>query len=594
MALKDEKYSVHLKHDKDGKLLVNPTTLNSIAGFKGIQQDMVKLFESRGFNLGNQFGAIAASEQGRTGIKNSMLNRLSKDRETKKAAGKFVTQAEAKMAHDATLAKMTDDIKYLQGRLDMFFQKQMEATAFGEIKGFQQAVLPLLYLESIKNVGREIMPHKIIDGLEVPRQKVRNFLELPNGEQYNLLEAFRSPTIMRSILNSSNVQKAVVIEIGKVNDLGTLAGVGAGKSIMPAAFVSEIVINDGTSDITVKTGGAGVDNTGYASVFSRGKFDIVNLEYKDPAAVPPAIPATLAVINLNGSVDFEKGTAQFSGWTPTVGYTIKSAKLNVTFDGSDFSSVIRPFLKTEDKITSIGKRLNLSAVYDKAILQAHLKLDNIDRSIEFTAMMYDIVTNAKDFHVFDTVQTTWLNLSNSTIAKTLESEAFTSEFNMTPTVANYRPTHSREWAAAELPNSMESLMVKISKKMPTDAGIQFTYYGDPEATRLVPSLHVMVGGDESTYGGVKVDNTIMFARIGAYNAKIVSTQRAIETNYLQCVPYSNAENNELFAMYQFYTMFDQNNEWRSPLNPLLPGLNLIDIFDTSVIFPILGRVNFVA
>lgn len=486
-----------------------------------------------------------------------------------------------------------EDLAFITERLNMGMELHAESYFGGAAKPFLQATLPHLFLDTIANNARYVVPFKNIDKPAQIRRRKRKFISV-NGKDYMYPDALKDPAVLAAILESAQEtftvkvslasiaasgNKANLIELATSADtcvapVGGIVGLDTNNDkLIPVAYIDAIKIQG--VDAPVKVGKSAQSQI-HTQLRGRIAFDLTHEG---------------EVHSIHGGLDFAKNTIAL-----TATAKVEEVHIKATIDGANMRNLVSSFVRFEDHTIQVDKRIHIGLAYDKPSIAAVLALDNIEGVVETSAMIHEIAVATKDHFVFQTIDETFTSLKESLIPKGMYTDNDLFEENFTqhpndPSASNYRPTDEISWREKMLPETISKLAQKIELKFQSKAGLTTVFYGHPNSTRLIPRAHTIIE-DGAEYAGVKSDVGIYSGIFNGKKARVVSTMRAKDDGAFMAVPRSTSENQETVAFYQWMSIMDnQGNMYRNPNAPHLPSITYIDLFTTDVMHSILGKIN---
>ncbi|MGL6131599.1 MAG: hypothetical protein ACRCZ9_08315 [Fusobacteriaceae bacterium] len=492
-----------------------------------------------------------------------------------------------------SIAIAEEDLAFITERLNMNMDLHAETYFGGAAKPFLQATLPHLYLDTIANNARYVVPFKNVDKPASVRRRKRKYISV-NGVDYMFPDALRDPVVLAAVLESAQETFTVQVDIAAIAATGNKANIIelASNPLTCIAPVGGLVNLDTRNDKIIPVAYiAGIKLAGVAEIIPVAKAAQSQIHSQLRGRIAYTFTHEEKEHSIHGVLDFAKNTIALTTTADVEAITIRA-----TIDGANMRNLISSFVRFEDHTMHVDKRIHIGLAYDKPSIAAVLALDNIDGVVETSAMIHEIAVATKDHYVFDTIDKTFEDLKASLIPTGMytDNDIFEEEFVQhpnDPAASNYRPTDEISWREKMLPESISKLAQKIELKFQSKAGLTTVLYGHPTITRLIPRAHTVIE-DGAEYAGVKSDAGIYSGLFNGKKARVVSTMRAKEDGSFMAVPRSTTENQETVAFYQWMSLMDnQGTMYRNPNAPHLPSITYIDLFTTDVMHSILGKIN---
>ena len=478
------------------------------------------------------------------------------------------------------------DIGFIGGRMDTTMKLFSEMSGSNDLKPNQQTLLPLQYLETIQNNSRLVIPYENTEVRTMSRQRVRKEI-IVDGQKYTLPDAYLDPVLMEKILNQDALQKEFTIPANSGNfDIVAAYGADATKGkdkLNPILKLTKIILVGGAVIKIPQT------NDTQATWKSRGKFSIM---------VQDIAPSTNKY-HVSGEVDFREGVMTF---LTTAG--VSSVVVEASLSGGSFTRTFTANERREDHEFVVDKQMSSQYTYNMLDLHDKLTLENVDGVMSATGIIYETAVNAKDYYAFNELKKYKTSLDDGAYLTGLyqDNDVYDHVVDLNPTNGNnslFRPTGPRSWREELIPEGMSKLAYDFGMKLESREGFQTIFWAQPMTTRLVDKMDVILT-EGTEYGGVVADTTVMVGAVQGKPVKVVTTRRADkhtivadkgEVHSLLALPISNAENEETFKFYQYFTMFDTEGKYRSPLDMISPTITYLDLFKMEALYIIMGELK---
>ena len=303
--------------------------------------------------------------------------------------------------------------------------------------------------------------------------------------------------------------------------------------------------------------------------------------------------------HVSGEIDFATGEL-----SPLATSGVVGMKIEVSISGGNFERTFTANERREDHEFVVDESISAQYTYNLLDLQDKLTLENIDGVMSATNIIYETAVNAKDYYAFRELNKYWVALEdeNYTTGLYTDNDKYSQEVNLSPSDAGnsqYRPADPIQWREKMIFEGMSKLTYQYRDKLEAREGFTSIFWGVPQTTRLVNTLNVVIA-EGSDYAGVVSDTSVLVGDVNGQPIKVVSSRRADkpvkvtgqnEYHTLKSIPISNAENEETFKFYQYFTMFDTDGKYRNPHDLVSPTLSYLDLFKIDAVHVIMGELK---
>lgn len=565
---------------------LNDNTLNKLRGVKEVLSSVKSYAEKSNIQL-SATSAPAALKKHITGVADAMTSKLASSLTGARRMGNDI-QSKIQYAEMSNIIK--NDIATIKSRLTNEINVYAESMMAGAYHPFQLALLPHVYLETINNNSRFLMPVKEYVSEQLPPRKILVRQIVIDGKKYDFPHCMKNPEVLRKLrtmgskpfefeLKASDHGNAIpeafnIFEKSKVGKKGS-------SSLVPQLDIIEIKYqDDGTSsEETVKTSACAT--MADANNYTLGRF---------LKSVKSSTSGATDTVTVSGEVNFATGDVKILA-SPKV----KSIKFKCYLSGAFNGTSASIDMDTKPIVQLIKNRINMIFDYDPGSMQNYLALENIDGVLEGQSIIFDAVIATKDQFAFDTLNGVLDDLK-SELAANITHDNLDRGFYMDTHIAQpgstsgFHPTSPEQWDIEELSRRMKNLHTKISTKFRSTAGMQYNWWGTPvNVQRFVRSTPIISKSEE--YGGMMNDYAVYALQIAGVTSKMVETERASDDDGLKCVPYSNMDSQPTFEFQQGPHAMYSDGTLRHPARPHMPAIAYYDYFDCNYVFAVLGQIK---
>lgn len=505
------------------------------------------------------------------------------------------TKLEDKMTYGEAVVFMEADLEFAKKRLNDTAELYAEASFWGDIAPYQQAVMPWQYLETISNNAKYVVNFENTSTPTIPMVRKVRYVEA-GGKEWKLPFCYKDGAFWEALLGTGNLDFSKKVALTDVTDgafnlvtaQDTHTGKQSGKDpLVPFVTITTVDIDnaagDGVIDIPIPQ-----TQELTADLHSRGKFHTVVKYNRGTTQAPDNV-----TISISGKVNFRTGLIEVNTTGPIKTITWKSS-----FSGETMKELAEMRVEQEDHYITIQKRIHMGMTFEKGQNAAKMSLENIDPLVEGIAIMHELADGAKDYSVFEHIDDVAQMMTDGLIDKGKESgnNYFAIDYNDAPT-SEYSPHTPLDWREKMIPESIDKVGTKFKKHFNSTKGILSVVYGDPELTRQIPETRLIIASGLN-YGGVKNEGEVFTAKIGKNSYRIIDTERRPyeeggDENTLRMVPKSGLESQKTFSMYQWISYLTKDGSYRSSTNPLLPAAIMVDNFDVDHVHAVVGDVKFI-
>ena len=560
----------------DGKARVKA----SIVGVKDVLTGFKQYAESQGINFSSN-SAPSAMKAHMQGLKDQMTAKIVADSQSTRFGND--TQGRVMYAEMQKIAK--SDVVTIGARLENEINLYAEGMMAGEYHPFQLAILPHVYLETLSQNSRFLMPTKEYVSEQLPPRKMITRQVVIEGKKYDFPHCLKNPEVMRKLRTAGS--KAIEY---KLTDMTKTAfniftesheGTVGESTLIPQLDIIKVKYHDaGTAaDEEVELNVSNINPDAHNYTMGR-----LFKTLKSPKANATTEVTISAEVNFaTGDIKLIKSTevkeitfrAHMSG-----AYNRKSASIDI---------------ETKPIIQVIKNRINMLFDYDPGSMQNFLSLENIDGVLEGQSIIFDVVVSAKDQFVFDTLNGVLDQLKTAKAAgfdfENSDMGYYTGIHYTKPGVTNgFRPTSPEQWDIEELGRRMKEVHTNMGTKFKSVSGLQFNWWASPVNTaRFIRSTPILTKNEN--YGGMTNEYAVYGLQIAGQTCKMVETERALDNEGLKCVPYSNMESQPTFEFQQGPHALYTDGTFRNPTRPHMPAIAYYDYYDCNYIYAILGHID---
>lgn len=477
------------------------------------------------------------------------------------------------------------DIATIGSRMESEIKLYAESMLAGEYHPFQLAILPHVYLETIANNSRFLMPTKEYASEQVPPRKMLIRQLVIDGVKYDFPHCLKNPEVMRKMRNQGS--QAFEFELSAPFDKSfnifekTSVGKKGEDSLVPQIDIISVTYQDaGTSaeeTVEMKVSSILPDANNYTMgrLFKTVKSEKTN--------------ATTEAI-VSGDVNFSSGDVKLLASSE-----VKKIKFRAYMSGAYNRQSASIDIETKPIIQTIKNRINMIFDYDPGSMTNFLSLENIDGVLEGQAIIFDVVVATKDQFVFDTLNEVLDDLKSEAAANFDFENAdrgYWEDTHYTKPGVNsgFRPTSPEQWDIEELGRRIKNMHTRIATKFKSTAGMQYNWWASPvNIQRFVRSTPIITKNEQ--YGGMMTDYAVYGLQVAGAVAKMVETERALDKDGIKCVPYSNMDSQPTFEFQQGQHALYTDGTFRHPARPHMPAIAYYDYYDCNYVYAVLGHIK---
>lgn len=556
-------------------------TLNKIAGVKGPLKALTQYAESLNIPLNTEV-APAMMKKNIQGMVNAFTAKIA---ETMRNGAKFGNTIEGKMLYAEMQNIAKADIQTIANRMTSEINLYAESMMAGEYHPFQLALLPHVYLETIANNSRFLMPVKEYVSEQLPPRKILVRQLVIDGVKYDFPHCLKDPEVMRKMRNVGSEAFEFTISTPFDATFNIFEKSSKGKkgedSLVPQLDIVKVKYADaGTSaDEVVVTKASSILPD--ANNYTMGRL------FKTVKSDKPTATTTAQIA---AEINFASGDVKLLADS-----TVKEITFKCYMSGAYNRKSASIDIETKPIIQMIKNRINMIFDYDPGAMQNFLSLENIDGVLEGQSIMFDAMIAAKDQFAFDTLNGVMEDLKSESAANVnfemLDRGYWEDTHYPKPGVdSGFRPTSPEQWDIEELGRRMKNLHTKLATKFRSTAGMQYNWWASPvNVQRFIRSTPIVSKSEE--YGGMMNDYQVYALQVAGAVAKMVETERAQDEDGIKCVPYSNMEQQPTFEFQQGPHALYTDGTFRHPARPHMPAIAYFDYFDCNYVFAVLGQIK---
>lgn len=558
---------------------VTAKTKKAIEGVGAVLKGFKTYAENQSVNLSSP-SAPASMKANIKGFQDALTSKITQD----VAVSKFGNDTNGKVLYAEMQRIAAADINTINTRFANEINLYSESMMAGEYHPFQLAILPHVYLETLSQNSRFLMPTKEYVSEQLPPRKMLTRQVVIDGKKYDFPHCLKNPEVMRKLRSAgSEAFEYKLTDMTKKSfNIFTEANKGTKgeSSLVPQLDIIKVKYADagtGTDEeVEMKVSSVLPD----ANNYTMGKL------YKEVKSTTTGANTTAIVA---AEVNFATGDIKIVHSTE-----VKEVTFKVYMSGAYNRQSASIDIETKPIIQVIKNRINMIFDYDPGSMQNFLSLENIDGVLEGQSIIFDVVVSAKDQYAFDTLNGVLTDLKAMKAAnfdfENSDSGCWSSTHYTKPGVANgFRPTSTEQWEIDELGRRIKEMHSVMATKFKSVSGMQFNWWASPiNVQRFIRSTPIITKNE--SYGGLTNEYAVYGLQVAGQTCKMVETERAEDADGIKCVPYSNMESQPTFEFQQGPHALYTDGTFRNPSRPHMPAIAYYDYYDCNYVFAILGEI----